>query len=152
MTGCVRRREVRRRLRLGTHGPCLPAGPKTGRVYGPCRRAVFTGGQKMTVYANKHGPSTRTVVWIGAREHGCPNDQHVGHPCSRPANTESAADPGLGKGFFRQSGGGSPPLRAALRLARARVLCQMRAPYRPITAHKIFHSRQLRARVLQHPV
>jgi len=28
--------------------------------------------------------------------------------------------------------------RAALRLVRARVLCQMRAPYRPITAHKNF--------------
>jgi len=28
--------------------------------------------------------------------------------------------------------------RAALRLVRARVLCPMRAPYRPITAHKNF--------------
>jgi len=36
-------------------------------------------------------------------------------------------------------------IRAALRLVRARVLCQMRAPYRPITAQKIFHSHQLRA-------
>ena len=33
--------------------------------------------------------------------------------------------------------------RAAWRLVRARVLCQMRAPYRPITAHKIFHSHEI---------
>ena len=35
--------------------------------------------------------------------------------------------------------------RAALRLLRARVLCQMRAPYRPITRLPLRHSHQLRA-------
>jgi len=47
-------------------------------------------------------------------------------------------------------------VRATLRLVGAWVLCQMRAPYRPITAHKLSTPTncgppKLRARVLQHP-